>query len=71
MVATAVGGLVDTVIDGVTGLHVPPREPEQLAQALHRLLGDPVHARQLGAAGAARARARYGWSTIARETARV
>jgi D-inositol-3-phosphate glycosyltransferase len=70
VVATAVGGLVDTVIDGVTGLHVPPRRPEQLAQALRRLLGDPVHARQLGAAGAARARTRYGWPTIARETAR-
>jgi D-inositol-3-phosphate glycosyltransferase len=71
VVATAVGGLVDTVIDGVTGLHVPPRQPEQLASAVHRLVDDPVHARQLGAAGAARARARYGWPTIARETARV
>jgi glycosyltransferase involved in cell wall biosynthesis len=71
VVATAVGGLVDTVIHGVTGVHVPPRRPEQLTDALGRLLDDRDHARRLGAAGAARAQARYGWPTIARETARV
>src|SRR5690606_9629838 len=34
VVATAVGGLIDTVVDGSTGLHVPPRDPAAIAQAL-------------------------------------
>ena len=40
VVATAVGGLVDAVEDGVTGLLVPPRDPAALRAALERLLGD-------------------------------
>jgi D-inositol-3-phosphate glycosyltransferase len=71
VVATAVGGLVDTVIHGGTGLHVRAREPATLARALEWLLDRPDQARRFGAAGASRARARYGWPTIARETARV
>jgi glycosyltransferase involved in cell wall biosynthesis len=38
--ATAVGGLVDAVEDGVTGLLVPPRDPVALRDAIVRLLGD-------------------------------
>jgi glycosyltransferase involved in cell wall biosynthesis len=70
VVTTAVGGLVDSVIDGVTGVHVPPRDVGALADALNDLLDDPVRRCALGRAGAARARARYDWNTIARETAR-
>jgi glycosyltransferase involved in cell wall biosynthesis len=68
VVAAAVGGLCDTVVDGVTGVHVPPRQPEALAATLGRLLDDPARARTLGAAGARRARARYGWDQVARAT---
>jgi glycosyltransferase involved in cell wall biosynthesis len=68
VVATAVGGLVDTVVDGVTGIHVPPRRPDRLAAALDALLGDPEQRRVLGAAGARRARNRYGWPRIAATT---
>jgi glycosyltransferase involved in cell wall biosynthesis len=68
VVASAVGGLVDTVVDGVTGVHVPPRSPHDLAEALRCLLGDPVLRRRLGAAGARRARRRYGWNRVARST---
>jgi glycosyltransferase involved in cell wall biosynthesis len=71
VVASAVGGLIDTVVHGVTGLHVPPRAPEALAEALAAVLDDPALAAALGAAGADRARRRYGWSTIARATAEV
>ena len=68
VVATAVGGLVDTVVDGVTGIHVPPRSPQHLAAALKSLLEDPVLRRRLGTAGARRARQRYGWNRVARST---
>ncbi len=40
VVVTAVGGLVDHVDDGVDGFLVPPREPERLAAALQRVVGD-------------------------------
>jgi glycosyltransferase involved in cell wall biosynthesis len=54
VVATAVGGLVDAVDDGVTGLLVPPRDPAALRQALERLLGDAELRRSLGEAARAR-----------------
>jgi glycosyltransferase involved in cell wall biosynthesis len=67
VVATAVGGLVDTVVDGVTGIHVPPRSPDHLAAALRCLLDDPDLRHRLGVAGARRAR-KYGWPRVARAT---
>jgi D-inositol-3-phosphate glycosyltransferase len=68
VVASAVGGLVDTVVDGVTGVHVPPRRPDLLAGALAGLLADPARRAALGAAGARRVRDRYRWERIARGT---
>ena len=68
VVASAVGGQVDTVVDGVTGLHVPPKDSERLAQAIAMLLADPGLRASLGAAGARRARRRYGWSKVASAT---
>jgi D-inositol-3-phosphate glycosyltransferase len=68
VVASAVGGLVDTVVDGVTGVHVPPRRPDVLAGALAGLLADPRRRAALGAAGVRRARDRYRWERIARGT---
>jgi D-inositol-3-phosphate glycosyltransferase len=69
VLATAVGGLVDTVVDGVTGVHVPARRPEDTARALRELLSRPRLRQAMGAAGADRARRRYGWDTIAKRTA--
>jgi glycosyltransferase involved in cell wall biosynthesis len=71
VVASAVGGLVDTVVDGVTGVHVPPRSPRHLAETLRCLLADPVLRRRLGTAGARRARSRYGWNRVAGSTLAV
>ncbi len=51
LVGTAVGGLLDTVINGVTGLLTPPGQPRAAAAAVTRLLGDAHLRRALGAAG--------------------
>ncbi len=53
LVATNVAGCRDVVRDGVTGLLVPVRDPEALANALQRILGDDKLAHRLGDAGRA------------------
>jgi D-inositol-3-phosphate glycosyltransferase len=68
VVASAVGGQIDSVVHGVTGVHVPPRDPRALAVALRALLADPARRVELGAAGARRARRRYGFDRIAAAT---
>jgi len=71
VVASAVGGLLDTVVHGTIGLLVPPRRPVQLAEALGALLADSVRLEGYGLSAADRARARYGWDRVADETAQV
>jgi D-inositol-3-phosphate glycosyltransferase len=68
VIASAVGGHLDTVTDGVTGLLVPARDPDALAARLRELLAAPRQRMALGSAGAARARSRYSWDRIAAET---
>jgi len=51
VVATAVPGCVDAVVDGVTGTLVPPRDPDALAEAIARYLDDPELRRRHGRAG--------------------
>ncbi|WP_222192731.1 glycosyltransferase [Modestobacter italicus] len=68
VVATAVGGLVDTVADGVTGELVPPRDPDALGRALATLLADEDRRTAYGAAGVRRARTRYRWSRVVADT---
>jgi D-inositol-3-phosphate glycosyltransferase len=68
VVATAVGGQVDTVVDGVTGLHVPPRQPRELAGALAALLADPQRRQAFGRAAVRRVRHRYSWDRVAAAT---
>jgi glycosyltransferase involved in cell wall biosynthesis len=69
VVASAAGGLLDTVVHGDTGLHVPPRDPASLAAALRRLLGDADLRRRMGTRGRLRATRIYGWDTVAAATA--
>lgn len=71
VVADAVGGLSDTVIDGVTGTLVPARDPRRLAKALRELLGDPISRDRYGLAGYDRVHARYSWDRVAGETVRA
>lgn len=68
VIASAVGGHLDTVVDGRTGALVPPRDEAALAQRLRELLADPSRLAAMGSAGAARARARYAWDTVAGQT---
>jgi glycosyltransferase involved in cell wall biosynthesis len=71
VIVSAVGGLVDTVVDGVTGLHVPPRDPAALARALNALRVNRAARAAMGRNGAERVRARYSWSRVASETSDV
>ncbi|WP_134662337.1 MULTISPECIES: glycosyltransferase [unclassified Amycolatopsis] len=71
VVAAAVGGLTDTVVDGITGRLVPPRDPARLAARLRALLDEPAELEALGTAGQERVRARYSWDRIAAETVRA
>jgi glycosyltransferase involved in cell wall biosynthesis len=71
VIASAVGGLVDSVVDGVTGLHVPPRRPDRIAEAIAKIVAHPSFQRRMGQAGIDRTRTRYGWPRIAAATLEV
>ncbi len=65
VVAPRIEAIPEIVSDGETGVLVPPRDVAALARALTDLLGDPVRARLLGAAGRARVAERFGWDRAA------
>lgn len=83
VVATAVGGIPEVVVDGETGVLVPvefspdepmnPAEPDRLAAdlaaAINGLMADPVLRARMGTAGRRRAIERFSWSSIAAQTA--
>ena len=82
VVATAVGGIKEVVVDGETGLLVPidqmetspfePRDPVQfardLADRINRLMADPDLCERFGRAGRKRAEEKFSWSAIASQT---
>lgn len=81
VVASATGGILEVVVDGVTGYLVPfkqdpvtsfPLHPEQfsrdLAAKISDLLADPAKARRFGEAGRRRAEETFSWTAIARQT---
>jgi D-inositol-3-phosphate glycosyltransferase len=69
VIVSAVGGLTDSVVDGETGVHVPPRDPDAIASALGALLEDAPLRQRLGAAGRRRMTSGYSWDHIAADTA--
>jgi D-inositol-3-phosphate glycosyltransferase len=71
VVAAQVGGLADTVVDGVTGLHVPPGDPDAAARAITTLLADPAARARLGRAGRSRVLEHYAWDRVAAATVAV
>ncbi|HEY2505327.1 MAG TPA: glycosyltransferase [Streptosporangiaceae bacterium] len=70
-VVSAVGAHLDAVIDGTTGLLIPPDQPAALARRLRQLLATPALLEAYGIAAADRVRSRYSWDRIASETAAV
>jgi glycosyltransferase involved in cell wall biosynthesis len=68
VVGSAVGGLLDTVVPGVTGELVPPRRPDLVAAAVRALLADPARRAAYGRAGQARAAETYQWRQVAADT---
>jgi alpha-maltose-1-phosphate synthase len=71
VVASAVGGILEVVVDGTTGLLVPPAKPDALAHALGQVLDDPARGRALGRAGRQRVEEKFSWASVAAETERV
>ena len=71
VVASAVGGILEVVEDGKTGLLVPPANPDALVDALRRVLANPALGRALGQAGRRRVEERFSWASVAERTEQV
>ena len=71
VVASAVGGMLDTVVHDVTGKLVRPKSAPEVAIAINQLMRDDFLRQSLGAVGRDRARARYSWDRIAADTLRI
>jgi phosphatidylinositol alpha-1,6-mannosyltransferase len=67
VIAGQSGGLAEAVHDGETGLVVNPDDPEAVATALKRLLGDQLLARRLGQAGRKAIETYYNWDRVIRD----
>jgi glycosyltransferase involved in cell wall biosynthesis len=68
VIAAAVGGMLDTVDHGDTGLHVPPRDPRAIADAVCALMADRALRKRLSEGGVRRAQTLYGWDRVAADT---
>ncbi len=71
VIAPPVGGHVDAVVDGTTGIIIPPGRPALLAQRIRQLLAHPMLIEAYGVAAVDRVRSRYSWDRIAGETLAV
>jgi glycosyltransferase involved in cell wall biosynthesis len=71
VVASAVGGMLDTIVHDVTGRLVAPRKPNVVAAAINMLLEDSFRRRSLGAAGRDRVQARYSWDRVTSDMMRI
>jgi starch synthase len=69
VVATAVGGIPEIVVQGETGFLVPPNDPQAIADRVDTLLADDALRTRLGKAGRARVLERFSWVAIAERTA--
>ncbi|SCF05586.1 Glycosyltransferase involved in cell wall bisynthesis [Micromonospora coriariae] len=67
VIGTNVGGIADTVVDGLTGDLVPPRDPRALSTAIRRLLADKVRRFAYATAALDRIRCLYSWKRCAEQ----
>lgn len=67
VIASGIGGIVDIIEDGVSGLLVPPSRPAALAEAIKRLMDDPPLANRLGREGRQINAKRFDWDHIVEE----
>ncbi|MBW8485502.1 glycosyltransferase [Actinomadura parmotrematis] len=70
VMSTAVGHNADSVLDGITGMHVPAGRPVQIGRAIRRLLAEETTLSSWAIAAADRAHSRYSWTRVANETLR-
>ena len=71
VVATTAGGIPEVVMDGETGLLVPPRDPQTMADAIVTLLRDPELRQRMGHAGLVRARRKFSAERMVQQTLKV
>jgi glycosyltransferase involved in cell wall biosynthesis len=68
VVASALGSHQDTIVDGTTGVLLPPGRPALAAQRIRALLASPMRLEGFGIASVDRAQSRYSWDRIGQET---
>jgi glycosyltransferase involved in cell wall biosynthesis len=68
VLGSAVGGLLDSVVDGLTGILIPARSPDVAADRLGDLLADEDGRRAMGQAGTRRVNERFCWDRVATRT---
>jgi glycosyltransferase involved in cell wall biosynthesis len=66
VVASRIGGMMELVVDGETGIGVPPGDTEAVGEAVERILDDDDLARRMGRAGHARVMDRFTWAAVAK-----
>ena len=71
VVASAVGGILEVVEDGKTGVLVEPGRPDALVAPIRALLEDPARGRAMGRAGRRRVEAHFSWVSVATRTREV
>jgi len=65
VIASRIAGNEELVIDGETGVLVPPDDPDALRESLRSLLSDSKKREHMGSAARARAAEKYGWAAAA------
>jgi glycosyltransferase involved in cell wall biosynthesis len=71
VVASALGSHQDTIVDGTTGMLLPPGRPALAAQRIRALLASPMLLEGFGIASVDRAQSRYSWDRIGQETVAI
>lgn len=71
VIASAVGGLLSTISAGESGLHVPPRQPEELGHALEQMFANAEQREEMGQHGLRRVRRLYDWNRVCSQIVRA